>query len=544
MGNATGASRDGAADRRIALWVPDWPIVALRRSGAPIGEDAPAAVLRGGAVVACSREARADGVRRGMRRRDAQSHCPQLRLADDDPARDAREFLAVADRVEERVPGLQLIRPGLAVLRARGAARHYGGELPAALTLVRTLRGDGLDARAGVADGRFAAEQAARRTAATGAEHPGVRIVPPGGDAEFLAPLPVTALGDEALAELLARLGIPTLGAFAALPADAVLERFGPSGALRHDLAAGVDPHRFTPREPIEGHAVELAFEPPLTLAEQVAFATRTGAERFVAGLAAARLVCTELRVVLRGDDGDRCERVWTHADSFDASAVVDRVRWQVDGVRDGLRGGVVAVRLEPEAVGGIGAHEPGLYGRADDRVGAALARLQAQLGHRGVLTATIGGGRRLADRVTLTPWGERRGPEPAPRRSGHDAAPWPGSLPAPHPAAVYPDPVPVEVSGERGEPVLIDPRGSVSCAPAWILLPARLAPTGARTGRGAPGARRRVTAWGGPWPLVEHGWDRARARRAHRFQIVDEAGSAWALLADRGGWLVEGRYG
>src|SRR3546814_2905004 len=42
------------------------------------------------------------------------------------------------------------------------------------------------------------------------------------------------------------------------------------------------------------------------------------------------RLVCTELRVELTGDRGERSERVWLHPGSFDASAVVDRVRWQL----------------------------------------------------------------------------------------------------------------------------------------------------------------------------------------------------------------------
>jgi len=513
-------------ERCLVLWFPDWPITALVRSReARVPAGAPVAILAKNHVVACSAAARREGVRRGMRRRDAQSRCPALVLVPDDPVRDAREFLPVADEIERLSPGLQILRPGLCCLRIRGPARYYGGELPAALVLLGTLRDAGFgEARAGVADGRFAAEQAARR-----AED--VLVVPEGGSPEFLAPLPVSTLDDEGLAGLLEQLGVRTLGAFAALDATAVLDRFGPEGALRHALAAGDDARRFVPRGPAPDHAAEIAFEPPLALAEQVAFAVRITAERFVAQLARDGLACTELRIGLVGPEGDGAERVWAHAASFDAAAVVDRVRWQLEGVQgsaraEALRGGVAAVRLSPEAVGALAAHEPGLFGRgADERVSHTMSRIQAMLGHRGVLTVSIGGGRRLADRAVLTPWGER---PPRPQEG-----PWPGSLPAPHPASVYPEPIPVAVTGAGGEPVRVGERGALLAEPTWI-----------DPGTPAGGAaRRRIMAWAGPWPLVERGWDPAAARRSHRFQVVDETGSAWALLLDGGDWSAEGRY-
>ena len=67
-------------------------------------------------------------------------------------------------------------------------------------------------------------------------------VVPAGETPAFLAPWPVTVLagsvdatyGDgNGLVDLLARLGLRTLGAFAELPSAAVLGRFGPPGALR-----------------------------------------------------------------------------------------------------------------------------------------------------------------------------------------------------------------------------------------------------------------------------------------------------------------------
>ena len=80
-----------------------------------------------------------------------------------------------------------------------------------------------------MADGLFAAVLAARRGL----------IVPPGGTPGFLAPFPVGILGRPELAELLDRLGIRTLGDFAALPESHVLGRFGADGVLCHRVAGG-----------------------------------------------------------------------------------------------------------------------------------------------------------------------------------------------------------------------------------------------------------------------------------------------------------------
>ena len=69
------------APRTLVVWVPDWPIVALARDGdEPWDVSLPIAIFAKGAVVACSPAARAEGVRRGQRRRDAQARCPHLEV--------------------------------------------------------------------------------------------------------------------------------------------------------------------------------------------------------------------------------------------------------------------------------------------------------------------------------------------------------------------------------------------------------------------------------------------------------------------------------
>ena len=512
--------------RSLVLWFPDWPVTALAREGA-VDPAAPVAVLEHNEIVACSAAARAEGVRRGQRRRDAQARCPRLAIIPADAIRDHRVFSPLVARIEERAPGVQIVRAGLCALKVRGPARYYGGELEAACMLLESLSELGIEtARAGVGDGPFTAEHAAR--AGTSPDDP-VCVVPPGRAADFLAPLPIGLLDDASLgggpefAGLLARLGVQTLGEFAALEQERVRERFSERGVRLHALASGRDPRAVAPRTPPPELQREIAFEPPLEIADQVAFGVRLAADEFIAGLGAIDLVCTELRVELTGDRGERSERVWLHPGSFDATSVVDRVRWQLGEDADGLTSGVALVRISPERVDAASHHAPAIFGAGpEERVHHALSRVQAMLGHRGVLTPAVGGGRWLAERQVLVPWGDRA--VVAKERT----RPWPGSLPDPLPASVFAKPPQVEVLAPMGGPVGVDDRGRMTAHPAVLI---------------EGGRRRAVEQWAGPWPVSERGWDAARARRAHRFQVVDADGVAWLLICEDGRWKAEARY-
>lgn len=514
--------------RLLVLWAPDWPVAAhAHAERIPLRE--PIALVEKGMVFACSPTARAEGVRRGMRQREAQSRCPGLRLLTYDPALDSRAFEPVLTALEQSLPGLHPIRPGTVAVRARGPARFYGGEQAAALTVLGIVEGLGVEgARVGVADGLFAAERAARwvglRDATLrGAPRPAqVTIVPKGEQGAFLAPLPVTLLEDPELVSLLPRLGIRTLGEFAALGASDVIARFGPMGARLHALAAGRDPRSATPRIPPRDVDVQIDFEPALDRVDQVAFGVRQAADDFITGLLGQRLVCTALRVEFFGERGDENDRVWLHPRSFTAAEVVDRVRWQLSGSE--LGSAVARVRISPDAVDAVGAHERGLWGTGpDEGVHSGLSRVQSMVGHTGVLTATPSGGRTPSERQTLVPWGDR------PLVARDPGRPWPGALPPPAPATVYELPRQIAVHDARGRPVAVDERGELSAPPAAMLS--------------QTGSRRELTAWAGPWPLDERWWDPAAARTASRFQVVDEQGGAWLLVLDGEGWWAEGRY-
>jgi protein ImuB len=545
----------GTPPRVLVVWCPDWPVVAAGADPA-----APAAVMTAGQVVACSAAARAIGVRRGQRLRDAQRHCPGLTVRTRDADAEARAFEPVVAAVEGFCPRVEVVRAGLCAIGTRGPARYFGGEKTLAEKITQAVGERGFSCRAGVADGLFAARIAAR----TRQDAP---VVPRGGTPRFLAPYPVQMLEYPELAGLLSRLGIRTLGDFAALAAEDVIARFGAMGVVAHRLARGLDPRPLAPRPPSADLAVEMEFDPPETRAEPVVFAGKALAGRLHTNLARRGLACVRVEVQVRWGDGETYSRLWRHDGLLSSLAVAERVRWQLEGWRtrecgDGefprglcwpggtpchpgtasFRGhpgppgprpptapgppGITSLCLVPDQVVPDEGWQLGLWGQAlvSDRVARAAAQVQSMLGHEAVTRPVLSGGRGPGDQVTFVPFGDSQPPRlPADR-------PWPGRIPPPSPATVYPHPLPASVTCAAGEPVTVTGRAAISAPPAWLAID------------GTPPLE--ITAWAGPWPVDEQWWDPARARRLARFQLVTQDETAWLAAIESGRWVIEASYG
>jgi protein ImuB len=518
-------------ERTMVLWCPDWPVRAAR-SAADLPQDAPLALIDHGLVFACSPSARQEGVRRGLTVREAQFRCTDLVVLPYDRDLDRRAFEPVLDGIEALTPGVAVVRPGTCAIRARGPVRYYGGEEAAALALLNYLHTTGLtEARVGIADGPFAAEQAARRGGVP------VRIIPPGGSAAFLAPLPVAEVVDGPLGILLARLGVHTLGQLAALPEQDVHRRFGAAAARAHGRASGHEREEVVPRTPAPVFDRGQDFEPALDRIDQLAFALRSTADDFVRALREQTLVCTAVSILVTTEDGSLTDRAWRHPRWFTATDLIDRVRWQLQGegrAGSGLAAGIVRVVFTPDRVDAVANHEDGLWGTGpDERIHHALTRVQGLVGHTGVVTATVGGGRMLADRQRWVPWGD----DTAPGADARGAArPWSGSLGGLTPSTVYREHRPVTLLTADGRPVTADDRGALAGEPA-SFRPDSVDPTGRGTGP------HRVVGWAGPWPVQERWWDPETARTVQRLQIVDDTGDAWLLALDDRGWRAEARY-
>lgn len=461
--------------RTLVVWCPDWPVAA-----AGVGADAPAAVFHANRVVASSAAARMEGVRRGLRRREAQARCPDLVVLAFDEARDARAFEPVVAAVEAFAPRVEVVRPGVCAVPTRGPSRYFGGdEALAAKVAAAVAEAGGPGCLTGIADGPFAAVLAARRGL----------VVPAGETAAFLASFPVTALDRPDLADVLTRLGIRTLGRFAALPAQDVLARFGADGAAAHRLARGLDERPLATRTPPPDLVVQVELDPPAQRVDTAAFAGKALADELHHRLASRGLACTRVAIEAETEHGERLSRLWRYEGALSASAIAQRVRWQLEGwLTTGSppgagadtdadlaadfcdpTAGITLLRLVPDQVVPDDGAQAGFWGDAAEsaeRASRVLARAQGLLGPSAVLTGVLAGGRQPLDQVELIPWGDAREPTrppvPAsPRLSVTSADPSAATEPA------VPSPATVEPSSPRGPATPSRPRRRAALQPA-----------------------------------------------------------------------------
>lgn len=524
----------------------DWPAVAAAAAGG-LPVTAPVAITLANRVITCSSAARAAGVRRGLRRREAQARCPRLRVATADTDRDARFFEPVIAAVDALVPRAEVLRPGLLVLPVRGVARFLGSEQRAAERLIDAVAAAGTagaECQVGIADRLSTAVFAAR----TG------RVVPPGADAQFLSVLSIRQLaaepslsgpGRDGVVDLLWRLGIRTIGQFAAMPRTDVASRFGADAVTAHRLARGEPERAPIGREPPADLDAVLHCDPPIDRVDAAAFAGRALAGTLHQALLAAGVGCTRLAIHAGTADGAELTRVWRCAEPLTEDATADRVRWQLDGwltaraARDRPTAPIRSLRLHPVEVvaaealqlplwGGLGAGD-----EADrQRARRVLVRVQGLLGPDAVQLPVLSGGRGPGERITWTPLGGEPVPQADPRQ------PWPGRLPEPSPAVLLDGPV--ELLDAQHNPVRVTGRGLFSADPAKLV---------------AHGSGSRLRWWAGPWPVDERWWDPDRvtagtAGRVARAQVLLDGasdsgspGAALLLCYRQRRWYLEGAY-
>ncbi len=316
-------------------------------------------------VVAASREAQARGVTCGMALTEAQALAADLALLPWDDERITRAALEVTTALLAASPRVASGNRGHGSTGARGHgegvwwidANGLGSEARLAQKLVAIAAGLGFGpARAGIADSAIAAYAATfagtgarghRGTEAQGRGRTGVRprIVPPGADARYLAPFPVTLLElDDDLADTLRSLGLVTLGQLAALDADEVEARFGPGGLAAHRLARGLDTRGPTTPRDDTLPTVEVELGGPVSTAEPLLFVLKGALASLGETLHAKGLAAREIALALALDDGTtavravRPARPTSHPDALFDHCRMALEGWELPEPATGLR--------------------------------------------------------------------------------------------------------------------------------------------------------------------------------------------------------------
>jgi protein ImuB len=353
--------------------------------------------------------AEAFGVREGMRLAEALARCPALVLVAADPVRAEAIWEDSLERLERLGAAVEPTRPGEAFFATEPLRGLYGDP---ETTLARARRALGAQVKVGAGPNRICAHAAAARMRA----RRGPTVIAERAAKRVLAGLPVSVLRDRLegeweaanIPDALQRLGVQTLGELAALPADAVADRFGRAGLRALRLArGGEEPLRH--RAPREQLACELGL-PEAASGQQLEHALGLLVDRLLAHPARRARTLRRLRIEARlaGGGGWR-----TEATLRSASANPERLRLalaprlaELPGPATTLR--VRALELGPEA-GEQGALSRSPEEERRNRVAEAVRQARAAGGRDAVMRVVeVAPGSRVPERrAILAPFTE-----------------------------------------------------------------------------------------------------------------------------------------
>ncbi|OAI42093.1 hypothetical protein AYO38_11700 [bacterium SCGC AG-212-C10] len=252
-----------------------------------------------GVLTTCSYEARKFGVRSAMPASQALRLCPKLIFLPVDFA-----YYAVASKqfhgiLSDFTPAVEPGGADEAYLDVSGCERLFGPPDVIAKAIRARVREEiGIAASVGASTSRLVS-----KVGSDAAKPDGMLVVPPGGEAAFLAPRAIRDLPGigPKTAEQLATLGVRTIGDLQALPVEVLALRFGNSGHDLHLRSLGQDVSRVHyGREGAKSISRETTFEYDEPSRDRLRAVLRGQAERVAADLGrqgrAARTVTLKLR--------------------------------------------------------------------------------------------------------------------------------------------------------------------------------------------------------------------------------------------------------
>ncbi|WP_246188560.1 DNA polymerase Y family protein [Nitratireductor arenosus] len=214
-------------------------------------------------IVALDERAEALGLKPGIGIADARAMHPGIQIVDALPQADRRLLESLADWCDRYTPLVALEGSDGLFLDITGCAHLFGNEKRMMDDILSRLFHQGFDARAGLGPSPGIAWAAARFLSPA--------IVPPGEEAETLAPLPLAALRiAPAVRAGLESVGLKTAGAIMAAPRAPLTRRFGAALLTRLDQALGRVEEAITPRLPVPPLSVERQLAEPVMLADDI----------------------------------------------------------------------------------------------------------------------------------------------------------------------------------------------------------------------------------------------------------------------------------
>ena len=254
-----------------------------------------------GVVSAASYEARAFGVHSAMPLRTAGRLCPHgvfLPVDGRKYQRASKEVMAILRRFTDQVQPISIDE---AFLDVTGSRQLFGDGAAIATSIKQTVHDEvGLTASVGVASTKLVAKIGSDLR-----KPDGLVVVPPGEEAAFLAPLPISRLWGvgEKTAAVLRDFGVVTIGDLASLPPAAMERRFGKHGAALVARAHGLDADPVATGDPAKSVGHEHTFGTDTSEREKIERTVLGMADGVAWRLRAAGLKAATITLKLRDTD-------------------------------------------------------------------------------------------------------------------------------------------------------------------------------------------------------------------------------------------------
>jgi DNA polymerase IV len=315
-----------------------------------------------GVVSAASYEARRFGVHSAMSLNEAVRRCPDGVFLPVDGRRYQQASRDVMEVLRRFTPQVEPISIDEAFLDVTGARQLFGeGEEIARLIKAAVREEVGLTISVGVATTKLVAKIASDLR-----KPDGLVVVPPGEEAGFLAPLPISRLWGvgEKTAVVLADYGVRTIGDLAALAPDVVIRRFGKHGGSLVDRARGIDADPVHLGDPAKSVGHEHTFDSD-TRDPELIERTLLGMADGVAGrLRSAGVRASTVAVKIRDSSFRTITRQRTLPEPTDMTepifhAALELARPEVRGIRVRLLGVTASNLGEREQLGLFPADDP-----------------------------------------------------------------------------------------------------------------------------------------------------------------------------------------
>ncbi|HVW75861.1 MAG TPA: hypothetical protein VHC39_19645 [Rhizomicrobium sp.] len=210
-------------------------------------------------------EARAQklGLYKGQPLANARAMVEQLAILTADEKADAALLEAIADWCDRFTPLVSLDSPDGLFLDITGAAHLFDGETKMLASVINSIAKQGFAVQGAIAGTSLAAHALARYAPAT--------IVPPGEEAQAVAPLPITALEcDDKALRALRHAGLKTVGMVADRLASELSERLGASFVTRLKIIQGAEEKPLQPRRALPDLMAEQRFAEPIVTEEMI----------------------------------------------------------------------------------------------------------------------------------------------------------------------------------------------------------------------------------------------------------------------------------